>query len=204
MHRFASHTDIRCPWAQRRGPLVFLFALCLGLFCAGRLNAQTPGVGAVAPPFTLSTPTGTQVQLRDELQKGTVALVVLRGFAGYQCPYCLRQVHDFVDHASQFAARRTEVVLVYPGPSANLGQHAMNFLAQQAALPPIVVLVLDPDYVMTNTYGLRWNAEHETAYPATFLLDPTGRVLYEKVSHSHGDRTSAEEVLNQLASAKQP
>jgi hypothetical protein len=51
---------------------------------------------------------------------------------------------------------------------------------------------------MTNLYGLRWDAPHETAYPSIFILDKNGKILFQKISHSHGDRTSAEEVLGQL------
>ena len=52
---------------------------------------------------------------------------------------------------------------------------------------------------MTNAYGLRWDAEHETAYPSTFILDKDGTVLFEKISHGHGDRLSAQDALDQLA-----
>ena len=48
---------------------------------------------------------------------------------------------------------------------------------------------------MTNSYGLRWDAPHETAYPSTFILDKNQTVLFEKISHSHGDRLSAQDAL---------
>jgi peroxiredoxin len=127
-----------------------------------------------------------------------LVLVLLRGYPGYQCPYCVRQVHDFVEHASDFAAKNTRVLLVYPGPPADLDQHAKEFLEKQADLPANVVLVTDPDYRVTNRYGLRWDAPHETAYPSTFLLDKKGFVVYEKISHGHGDRLSAQDALDHL------
>ena len=52
---------------------------------------------------------------------------------------------------------------------------------------------------MTNLYGLRWDAPHETAYPSTFILDKKGIIVFEKVSHSHGDRLSAQDALEHLA-----
>jgi peroxiredoxin len=127
-----------------------------------------------------------------------LVLVVLRGFPGYQCPYCVKQVHDFINHASDFATKNTRVLLVYPGPPAALDQHAKDFLEKQAELPANVVLVTDPDYTVTNLYGLRWDAPHETAYPSTFVLDKKGMIVFEKISHSHGDRLSAEDTLNNL------
>ena len=160
--------------------------------------AQAPAVGAKAADFTLQTPTGDTVTLAKERAQGTTVLVVLRGFPGYQCPYCVKQVHDFVKHSADFKARKANVVLVYPGPPADLDQHAKEFLAKQANLPSNIKLVIDPDYKMTNLYGLRWDAPNETAYPSTFIVDASGTILFEKISHSHGDRTSAEDVLARL------
>jgi thioredoxin-dependent peroxiredoxin len=161
--------------------------------------AQTPAVGAKAPDFTLSTPTGKRVALSTVHGGHNLVLVILRGFPGYQCPYCVKQVHDFADHASDFKAKNTRVLLVYPGPPADLDQHAKEFLEKQAELPSNVVLVTDPDYKITNLYGLRWDAPHETAYPSTFILDKNGMVVFEKISHSHGDRLSAQDALDHLS-----
>ena len=169
-------------------------------FLGSSAFGQTPAVGAKAPDFMLSTPTGKTVTLSAEQRGHDLVLVILRGFPGYQCPYCVKQVHDFVSHASDFSAKNTRVVLVYPGPPADLDQHAKEFLEKQADLPSNVVLVTDPDYKVTNLYGLRWDAPHETAYPSTFVLDKQGMVVFEKISHSHGDRTTAQDILDQLPS----
>ena len=100
---------------------VFGAALALGmLFGFSLAQAQTPDIGQTAPPFSLSTPDGKQLSLSNFTRKGPVVLVVLRGYPGYQCPYCVRQVHDFVENASKFAADGAQVLLVYPGPPAEL------------------------------------------------------------------------------------
>jgi thioredoxin-dependent peroxiredoxin len=163
-------------------------------------NAQTapPAKGQIAPDFTLSTLSGTHVRLSDRANKGTTVLVILRGYPGYQCPFCQKQAHDFIAHASEFAKKQTNVLLVYPGPPADLDRRAKEFLQKQAALPDNITLVTDPDYGVTNLYGLRWNAPEETAYPSTFLLDNKRVVMYEKISREHGDRTTANEVLAEI------
>ena len=185
----------------------------LGIACALFLGSsafgQTPIVGAKAPDFTLSTPTGKTVMLSTEQKGHDLVLVILRGFPGYQCPYCVKQVHDFLDHASDFQAKNTRVLLVYPGPPAargilsvstkDLDQHAKDFLEKEPELPPNVVLVTDPDYKVTNLYGLRWDAPHETAYPSTFVLDGKSMVVFEKISHTHDDRLSAQDALAHIA-----
>ena len=194
-------------WASARNrrawflsALRFLVAFSCCVLGMGMAAAQTPVVGSRAADFSLQTPTGSTVTLSKERTRGTTVLVVLRGYPGYQCPYCVKQVHDFVEHSADFAARKANVLLVYPGPPADLDQHAKDFLAKQADLPSNIKLVIDPEYKMTNLYGLRWNAPNETAYPSTFILDASGTILFEKISHTHGDRTSAGDVLEQLKS----
>jgi thioredoxin-dependent peroxiredoxin len=177
------------------------FAAAFLLFVAAAgvsLKAQTPVKGETAPDFTLSTINGTPVRLSAEAGKGTAVLVILRGYPGYQCPFCQKQAHDFISHAAEFAKKRTTLVLVYPGLPAQLDQHAKEFLSKQAALPPNITLVTDPDYRVTNLYGVRWNAPQETAYPSTFVLNMNRTVLFEKISRAHGDRTTASEVLAQI------
>jgi thioredoxin-dependent peroxiredoxin len=191
--------------AQKAGAVRYMRLWGVALVFAGALipaasvSAQTPAVGAKAPDFTLSTPTGKSVTLSTEQGGHSVVLVILRGFPGYQCPYCVKQVHDFADHAADFKAKDTRVLLVYPGPPADLDQHAKEFLEKQAGLPSNIVLVTDPDYKVTNLYGLRWDAPHETAYPSTFILDRNGIVVFEKISHTHGDRLSAQDALDHLS-----
>lgn len=175
--------------------LVFLFLF----FAQGILNAQPtpPKVGQRAPDFALQTPEGVTVSFNRLLKEGKVVLIVLRGYPGYQCPYCQRQAHDFLEHAADFARAGAQVLLVYPGPPAQLGARAKEFLAHEP-LPSNVRLVIDPDYKVTNLYGLRWDAPGETAYPSTFIISQRGIILFRKISHSHGDRTVAADVLAEL------
>lgn len=161
-------------------------------------QAATPDVGTTAPDFTLATAEGTPVRLSALTAKGTVVLVVLRGFPGYQCPYCQRQAHDFQMKAEQFRAARAELLLVYPGPPDELSVHAKEFLAPAGALPGNYHLVIDPNYTFTNQYGLRWDAPRETAYPTTFVIDRGRVVRFRKISHVHGDRTTADEILAEV------
>jgi peroxiredoxin len=175
-----------------------VFSLVVVLASLTNAQTQTPAKGQTAPDFTLSTLSGTPVRLSNQASKGTTVLVILRGYPGYQCPFCQKQAHDFIAHASDFAKKKASVLLVYPGPPADLDRRAKEFLEKQAALPDNITLVTDPDYQVTSLYGLRWNAPEETAYPSTFLLDTKRVVMYEKISRSHGDRATATEVLAEI------
>jgi thioredoxin-dependent peroxiredoxin len=158
---------------------------------------KAPKLGEKAPPFALLDLDGHRVTLDGELMRGPVVLVLLRGWPGYQCPFCTRQFADFVGHASGFEAAGARVVWVYPGPSDAVQQHAREFLANRA-LPSAFRLTTDPDYVFTNAYGLRWDAPQETAYPATFVIDREATVRFAHISIGHDGRALATDVLKAL------
>jgi thioredoxin-dependent peroxiredoxin len=158
---------------------------------------KAPKLGEKAPPFSLLDLDGQRVTLDGELARGPVVLVLLRGWPGYQCPFCTRQFADFLGHASAFEAAGARVVWVYPGPSDSVQQHAREFLASRA-LPSRFRITTDPDYVFTNAYGLRWDAPQETAYPATFVIDRDATVRFAQISIGHDGRATATDVLKAL------
>ncbi|MEQ8846167.1 peroxiredoxin-like family protein [Botrimarina sp.] len=151
-------------------------------------------VGDDAPAVELPTLGGGQIDLGEAFSQGKTVLVVLRGFPGYQCPLCSRQVGDFVDSADAFEEAGVRVVMVYPGAEGQLATKAEEFMAGRA-LPEGFTLALDPGYDFTDAYGLRWDAPRETAYPSTFVIDKGGRVAWAKISKTHGGRVSAQEAL---------
>jgi peroxiredoxin len=175
--------------------------LMLALAAALAMDAAQPVVGRAAPDFTLATPEGKSITLSEEISKGPVVLVVLRGYPGYQCPYCNRQVQDYIQKAQGFADAGARVVIVYPGPPLDLTAKANEFMADKK-LPETFRLVLDPNYEFTNKYGLRWDSPKETAYPSTFLIDSSGVVFFSKIVKEHGGRTTAAEILDVLPKRK--
>lgn len=177
-----------------RGVVSLLFSLAMVILPA---CAAPPAIGEKAPEFALATQDGKQVRLSDVVAKGPVALVVLRGYPGYQCPYCNRQVQDFVQNSAEFAKAGVQVLLVYPGPPEDLGARAGEFIRDKH-LPANFDLLLDPGYQFTNAYGLRWDAPKETAYPSTFLIDKHGVIFFSKIVKMHAGRTTAAEILDAL------
>jgi peroxiredoxin len=151
--------------------LVAALAAVSPIVAAGAAG-KAPKLGEKAPPFSLLDLDGQRVTLDSELTRGPVVLVLLRGWPGYQCPFCTRQFADFLGHASAFETARARVVWVYPGPSDSVYQRAREFLASRA-LPSAFRITTDPDYVFTNAYGLRWDAPDETAYPASIVAGPS-------------------------------
>jgi peroxiredoxin len=185
-----------------------VFSSLAAAIAAFMLAASQPAVGAAmpkngesAPNFSLKTLDDRVVELKTLAAKRPVLLVVLRGWPGYQCPICSRQVNDFIGKAADFAARGVQVLMVYPGPAEQLKAHAEEFLNNRR-WPAEFLYVIDPDYTFTNAYGLRWEAPRETAYPSTFIIDREGRVKFAHISKSHGDRIAAAKALEALDAIK--
>ena len=86
----------------------------LALLAANALHAAPPYTGGQAPDFELVSTLGQHVRLSELTARSPVALVVLRGYPGYQCPYCQRQVMDFIHKSQAFADAGVQVVVVYP------------------------------------------------------------------------------------------
>lgn len=188
--------------SQATAALVLAVTLVAGCALAVEppVNAKEigPKVGEVAKDFELSALGGEKVQLAKLTEAGNVVLVVLRGYPGYQCPLCTKQFGEFLGKADEFKKANARVVFVYPGPSKELKDRAGEFVKGKD-YPDHFQILLDPDYMFTNSYGLRWDADKETAYPSTFIIDMKRKVTFAKVSTNHGNRSKTEDILKVLS-----
>ncbi len=155
------------------------------------------GVGKNAIDFTLKTIQGDEVNFNEVISENTVVLIVLRGWVGYQCPVCSRQVGSFIAEEEKLKEAGASVILVYPGPSAELQKKANEF-AEDFEMPNNFYFTLDPEYSMINAYGLRWDAPKETAYPSTFVVNKKSKIVFSKISKTHGGRAEIDDVLEVL------
>jgi thioredoxin-dependent peroxiredoxin len=103
-----------------------------------------PATGQKAPDFALTSLEGTRVQLSQELARGPIVLVVLRGFPTYQCPFCTRQFADYLAHGADLQAAHARVLFVYPGDPEGLNDHAKALVAGRP-LPANYQILMDPD-----------------------------------------------------------
>jgi peroxiredoxin len=176
---------------------VTLFLLILISCQAFSQKFENLAIGKRAIDFTLKTITGDEVQLSKMNADHPVVLVVLRGWPGYQCPICTKQVGSLVADADKFSELKVVVLMVYPGPSEQLQEHAKEF-SEEYKFPENFYFTLDPDYSMINKYGLRWEAPKETAYPSTFVINKKGEIVFSKISTTHGGRSNDEEIFEVL------
>jgi peroxiredoxin len=183
---------------KRAVQTLFIFGLS---FAAWTLHAEPPKAGDSAPDFTVSGLDGSSAKLSALAAKDRIVLVVLRGWPGYQCPLCTKQVQDFIAGAAELRKRHVKMVFVYPGPANALQEHAAEFVKNKD-WPKDFLLLIDPDYAMVNSYGLRWDAKSETAYPSTFIIKPGGKVQFAQISREHGGRVTRAELLRALDTSK--
>jgi len=186
----------------RRVVVSFLW-LCLATVhsvSSARGDEAPPKVGDTAVDFELLSIKGDKVRLSKIANNGPVVLIVLRGFPGYQCPICSRQVGQLLGEADKIKAAGATVLFIYPGPSKNLSERAKEFVRDKT-IPDHFQLLVDPDYSLTNSYHLRWDAPRETAYPATFVIQKDRRITFAKVSREHGGRTTVDEVLKAVTAS---
>ncbi|MCA9169162.1 MAG: AhpC/TSA family protein [Planctomycetales bacterium] len=167
----------------------------------GKELPHPPKVDDDAPIFELKNLEDQVVSLKELAEKGPVVMLVLRGWPGYQCPICNRQVGEFMSKQAEFEKAGASLVMIYPGPVDLLAEHAKEFQGAKE-FPEHFHYVIDPDYTFTNAWGLRWEAPRETAYPSTFVVGKDLKVKFGITSTSHGGRASAADVLNELEKLK--
>jgi peroxiredoxin len=184
-------------FVQNVGGMLFT-ALALVLLLHHPARSQEavsrPRPGDKAPEFALSRLDGTTVRLAALRERGPVVVLILRGWIGYQCPICQRQVGQYLGAARDFQSLRTSVVLVYPGPPDVVRPRAEDFVTGKT-LPDDFHFVIDPDLTAINAFGVRWKAPDQHAYPSTFVVDAKGTVRFAHVGASAGDRPPVAQVL---------
>jgi thioredoxin-dependent peroxiredoxin len=186
-------------WMYRRS-LILLFiiaAIPFTVIAEEKTPSPRPAVGDKASDFELNDLAEKPIKLSGIQKEGPVVVLVLRGWPGYQCPLCTRQVGEFIGAAKKFKEAGATVVMVYPGPSDDLDSHAKEFV-QGKEFPDNFRFVTDPGYTFTDAWKLRWDANGETAYPSTFVIGKDGKIAFAKVSMTHGGRSSIDEVLRAL------
>ena len=180
--------------SQSLGRAALFIALLANSLNAVPADERKPESGDKATAFKSTDLEGKAFEFQPDKSGRWTVLVFLRGYPGYQCPVCKRQVGELLSKSEQLLSARADVVFVYPGALKELTEKSKEFLADKQ-LPAGFTMVIDRDYQVVNAYHLRWEATKETAYPATFVIDPTGVIRYAKISQTHGDSASVQEVL---------
>ncbi|MFN0280070.1 MAG: peroxiredoxin [Pyrinomonadaceae bacterium] len=146
-------------------------------------------IGNVAPDFTLKDGNGTDWTLSD--QRGKV--VVLMFYPGDDTPVCKKEMCSVRDHWSDYKATAAVVV----GISTDSVESHDKF-ANKYSLP--LTLLADEKGEVKGKYGAKSLLPGRTAR-AEFVIDPQGKIAYQKIRPIGLFRPSDKEVLNAIKAA---
>ncbi len=132
----------------------------------------------------------------DSLKGKNVVLVVLRGFDGEVCPYCVAQTESLCKAGAldDFDDRNAELVVVFPGTIAGLEtvQRSYESLSKKSRN------AYRMRYANANDVAKEFDLKGEKVIPATFILDSTGTVQFAYVGTSVEDRPTLPLLLKEL------
>jgi peroxiredoxin len=172
--------------------------------------AGAPGVGALAPLFTLPDARGGKVALAELLVHGPVVLVFYRGA---WCPYCNLQLAAFQGGLDDIRAAGATLVAVSPQtPDQSLTlaeQRSLEFPVLSDAGNRVAgeygLVFTAGDAATTTLRGLgielaSFNGDDTNTLPAasTFVIGQDGRVRFASVSGDYRWRVGPDEVLETL------
>ncbi len=177
------------------------------LFATGMEDRILP-VGAVAPSFALKDSNGKLVRSEDMLALGPL---VIKFFRGRWCPYCMTELETWRDLYGQLRERGGLMVAI--GPQT---ERQSDFMASQHGLPfPVLT---DPGNTVAEKFGLVYTIpEYYREYylsilvnipfvngdqswrlplPATYVVNPAGRVVLAEAHADFRVRPEPEEALS--------
>ena len=154
---------------------------------------NSPLVGETAPDFTLASSDGGSVQLSEAVEQGPVVLVFYRG---NWCPFCQRQLKDFKDAESDFAAADAQVFAV-----SVEGADDLNKMRDRHDMTgPTFGFLSDPDLEVAQQYG--GVTEDGTLHvPAVYVIGTDGNVVFGHSDVDYKVRAEFENVLSAVQSS---
>jgi len=167
-------------------------------------------VGDEAPRFTLPNASGQSMSLEDLLQNGPVIVTFYRG--GW-CPYCNLELRAYQRELGKIEANGATLVAISPEtPDHSLSTQEKNDLAFQVLsdVENVVArqfdLVFDmPDYLIDvykasglDVAGHNGNEDWQLPKPATFIIQPSGKISFADVPDDYTKRTDPSAVIKLL------
>ena len=129
-----------------------------------------------------------------------LVLVITRGNTNPICPYCTAQTSRLIANYEEFRSRDAEVVVVYPIEQMGDVDQLESFLETSRQLieaPDQAVpfpILLDVELQAVDLLGIR----KDLSKPATYIIDPSGKVTFAYVGARLDDRPSIKAMFGEL------
>ncbi|MGB2924497.1 MAG: peroxiredoxin-like family protein [Limnothrix sp.] len=178
---------------------------------ATKLSDQALKVGDQAPDFELPNAAGGTIKLSELLKSGAV---ILNFYRGGWCPYCNLELRSLQQALPEFERYNAQLVAISPEtPDNSLSTHEKNELAfpvlsdvgNIVAKEYGLVFVLDPALQELYTkFGLdipghNGDESFELPMPATYVVDPTGVIIYAFAEEDYLLRAEPSDIVAAIA-----
>jgi len=137
---------------------------------------------------------GEDVDLRQYRGKQRVMIVVLRGFLGEVCCYCIAQTKALAKAREKLEKANVEVLVIYPGARENEESFRELYELEFGEGPPPYRVFYDPDLELVTKLGI----EGDLASPTTLIIDKQGIVQYAYVGEHRADRPATNELIKKI------
>jgi len=134
---------------------------------------------------------GDDLDLTQYVGKQRVMIVVLRGFLGEVCMYCVAQTKALAKARSKLEAANVEVLVIYPGARENEASFRQLYEEEFGEGPPPYRVFYDPDLELVTKLGI----EGDLASPTTLIIDKQGVVKYAYVGEHRADRPATNTLI---------
>jgi antitoxin component YwqK of YwqJK toxin-antitoxin module/peroxiredoxin len=148
-------------------------------------------VGKPLPFSSMKGVDGNDVDLTQYRGKKQVMIVVLRGFLGEVCAYCVAQTKALSQQKDRLDALGVEVLVIYPGAKENEQSFEQAYKMQFKEGGPPYRVFYDPNLELVTQLGI----EGDLASPSTLIVDKGGLIQYFYVGEHRADRPAAKKLL---------
>ncbi len=150
-------------------------------------------------PFTsMKGVDGKDIDLTQFHGKKQVMVVVLRGFLGEVCAYCVAQTKALSQQKDKLAELGVEVLVIYPGAKENEESFEQAYkMTFNEGGPPYRVFY-DPNLELVTKLGI----EGDLASPSTLIVDLNGNIQFFYKGEHRADRPAAKKLLEIIEGMK--
>jgi peroxiredoxin len=167
--------------------------------------------GMKAPEFVTMDNSGHKIDLNDILKSHKA--VVLFFYRGQWCPYCNRYIQRMQDSLQLLVDKGAYVIAVTPETASNIGKtiektHASFSIIQDKGYRimknyQVNYVVDDTMLSKMNKYGVdleanNGNKDHVLPVPATYIIDPSGKITFVHFDKDYTHRPSIKALLEKI------
>jgi peroxiredoxin len=186
--------------------------IAIGIFFSIQVLAQTGlNEGVKAPEFVAIDNSGQKIDLHTILKSHKA--VILFFYRGQWCPYCNRYIQRMQDSLQLLMDKGAYVIAVTPETPSNISRtiektHASFSIVQDRNYQimkdyQVNYTVDDALLSKLNMHGVdleknNGNKDHVLPVPATYIIDPSGKITFVHFDKDYTQRPSIKTLLEKI------